>query len=49
MKVGLYATPGVQVIRSTSFYGLAFIRVVFKWGADHDFAYAQATLAPAGI
>ena len=45
MEIGLYATPGVQVIRSTSFYGLAFIRVVFKWGVDYDFAYAQATLA----
>jgi heavy metal efflux system protein len=45
MEIGLYATPGVQVIRSTSFYGLAFVRVVFKWGVDYDFAYAQATLA----
>jgi cobalt-zinc-cadmium resistance protein CzcA len=45
MEIGLYATPGVQVIRSTSFYGLAFIRVVFKWGVPYDFAYAQATLA----
>jgi cobalt-zinc-cadmium resistance protein CzcA len=45
MEIGLYTTPGVQVIRSTSFYGLAFIRVVFKWGVDYDFAYAQATLA----
>jgi len=45
MEIGLYATPGVQVIRSTSFYGLAFIRVVFKWGIPYDFAYAQATLA----
>jgi cobalt-zinc-cadmium resistance protein CzcA len=45
MEIGLYATPGVQVIRSTSFYGLAFIRVVFKWGVDYDFAFAQATLA----
>jgi heavy metal efflux system protein len=45
MEIGLYATPGVQIIRSTSFYGLAFVRVVFKWGVDYDFAYAQATLA----
>jgi heavy metal efflux system protein len=45
MEIGLYATPGVQVIRSTSFYGLSFIRVVFKWGVDYDFAYAQATIA----
>jgi cobalt-zinc-cadmium resistance protein CzcA len=45
MEIGLYATPGVQVIRSTSFYGLAFVRVVFKYGVDYDWAYAQATLA----
>jgi cobalt-zinc-cadmium resistance protein CzcA len=45
MEIGLYATPGVQVIRSTSFYGLAFIRVVFKWGVDYDFAFAQTILA----
>ncbi|MGD1083961.1 MAG: efflux RND transporter permease subunit [Verrucomicrobiota bacterium] len=45
MEIGLYATPKVHVIRSTSFYGLAFIRVVFDWGVDYDFAYAQATLA----
>jgi heavy metal efflux system protein len=45
MEIGLYATPGVQVIRSTSFYGLAFVRVVFKWGVDYDFAFAQATLS----
>jgi cobalt-zinc-cadmium resistance protein CzcA len=45
MEIGLYATPGVEVIRSTSFYGLAFVRVVFKWGVDYDFAFAQATLS----
>jgi heavy metal efflux system protein len=45
MEIGLYATPDVQIIRSTSFYGLAFVRVVFKWGIDYDFARAQATLA----
>src|SRR5271155_3520486 len=45
IEIGLYTTPGIQVIRSTSFYGLSFIRVVFKWGVDYDFAYAQATIA----
>jgi len=45
MEIALYSTPGVEVIRSTSFYGLAFVRVVFKWGVDYDFAYAQTTLA----
>ena len=29
IEVGLAATPGVDVIRSTSFYGLSFVRVVF--------------------
>jgi cobalt-zinc-cadmium resistance protein CzcA len=45
MEIALYTTPGVEVIRSTSFYGLSFVRVVFKWGVDYDFAFAQATLA----
>ena len=30
MEVGLAATPGVENIRSTSFYGLSFVRVTFK-------------------
>jgi cobalt-zinc-cadmium resistance protein CzcA len=45
MEIGLYSTPGIQVIRSTSFYGLSFIRVVFKYGVDYDFAYAQTVVA----
>jgi cobalt-zinc-cadmium resistance protein CzcA len=45
MEIGLYATPGVNVIRSTSFYGLSFIRVVFRYGIDYDFAYSQACVA----
>jgi len=45
MEVALYATPGVDNIRSTSFYGLSFIRVTFKYGVDYNFAYAQAALA----
>ena len=45
MEIGLYATPGIEVIRSTSFYGLSFIRVVFKWGVDYNFAYAQTAVA----
>lgn len=45
MEVALYATPGVHVIRSTSFYGLAFVRVVFDYGVPYDFAYAQACIA----
>jgi heavy metal efflux system protein len=45
MEVGLAATPGVDVIRSTSFYGLSFVRVVFKYGVDYYFAVTQAALS----
>jgi cobalt-zinc-cadmium resistance protein CzcA len=45
MEVGLYTTPGIDNIRSTSFYGLSFVRVTFKYGVDYSFAYAQAALA----
>src|SRR5271165_3693614 len=45
MEVGLAATPGVDNIRSTSFYGLSFVRVTFKYGVDYYFAYTQAALA----
>jgi cobalt-zinc-cadmium resistance protein CzcA len=45
IEIGLYTTPGIDVIRSTSFYGLSFIRVVFKYGVDYHFAYAQADIA----
>ncbi len=45
MEIGLYLTPGISVIRSTSFYGLSFVRVVFKYGVDYNFAYSQAAIA----
>jgi cobalt-zinc-cadmium resistance protein CzcA len=45
MEIGLYTTPGIDVIRSTSFYGLSFVRVTFKYGIDYYFAYAQASVA----
>jgi cobalt-zinc-cadmium resistance protein CzcA len=45
MEIGLYATPGIDVIRSTSFYGLSFVRVTFKYGVEYHFAYAQASVA----
>src|SRR5262252_9078062 len=45
MEVGLSPTPGVDLIRSTSFYGLSFVRVVFKYGVDFHFAYGQAAIA----
>jgi cobalt-zinc-cadmium resistance protein CzcA len=44
-EIGLYTTPGIDVIRSTSFYGLSFVRVTFKYGVDYNFAYAQASIA----
>ena len=42
---GLYTVPGIEVIRSTSFYGLSFVRVAFKYGVDYDFAYSQTAIA----
>ncbi len=44
IEVGLAATPGVDVIRSTSFYGLSFIRVTFQYGIDYYFALTQAAI-----
>jgi heavy metal efflux system protein len=44
LEVGLAATPGVEVIRSTSFYGLAFVRVVFQYGVDYYFALTQTQI-----
>jgi len=41
MEVGLYPTPGIESIRSTSFYGLSFVRVTFKYGIDYYFAYTR--------
>jgi cobalt-zinc-cadmium resistance protein CzcA len=45
IEIGLYTTPGIDVIRSTSFYGLSFVRVSFKYGVDYHFAYSQAAIA----
>jgi len=45
MEIGLYSTPGISNIRSTSFYGLSFVRVTFKYGVDYFFAYTQAALS----
>ncbi|MGB8006618.1 MAG: efflux RND transporter permease subunit [Terriglobales bacterium] len=44
-EIGLYTTPGIDIIRSTSFYGLSFVRVSFKYGVDYNFAFAQASIA----
>ncbi|HVR86763.1 MAG TPA: CusA/CzcA family heavy metal efflux RND transporter [Planctomycetota bacterium] len=45
MEVGLSVVPGVDVIRSTSFYGLSFVRVRFKYGTDFYFARTEASIA----
>lgn len=45
MEVGLYTTPGVVNVRSTSFYGLSFVRVTFKYGTDFYFALSQASIS----
>jgi cobalt-zinc-cadmium resistance protein CzcA len=45
MEIGLYSTPGIANIRSTSFYGLSFVRVTFKYNVEFYFAYTQAALA----
>ncbi len=44
IEVGLAATPGVDVIRSTSFYGLSFVRVVFNYGVGYYFALTQTAI-----
>jgi len=44
MEIGLYPTAGIDNIRSTSFYGLSFVRVTFNYGVDYYAAYTQAAL-----
>ncbi len=44
IEVGLATTPGVDVIRSTSFYGLSFVRVTFYYGVDYYFALTQTAV-----
>ena len=44
IEVGLAATPGVDIIRSTSFYGLSFVRVTFYYGVDYYFALTQTAI-----
>jgi len=41
MEIGLSTTPGVDMIRSTSFAGLSFVRVTFNYGVDYYFALTQ--------
>ena len=44
IEVGVSATPGINNIRSTSFYGLSFVRVTFDYGVDYYFALQQIGL-----
>ena len=45
LEVGLAPTPGVTNIRSTSFYGLSFVRVTFVYGIEYYFALQQAQIS----
>jgi heavy metal efflux system protein len=45
MEIGVYGTPGIANVRSTSFYGLSYLRVTFRYGIDYFFAYTQISLA----
>ena len=45
IEVGVAATPGINNIRSTSFYGLSFVRVTFDYGVDYYFALQQVGLS----
>src|ERR1700758_1333128 len=45
IEIALYPTPGVVNIRSTSFYGLSFVRATFAYGVDFYFALAQASIS----
>lgn len=44
IEIGLYSTPGVVNIRSTSFYGLSFVRVTFQYGVDYYAAKTQVAI-----
>jgi heavy metal efflux system protein len=45
MEIGVYSAPGIANVRSTSFYGLSYLRVTFRYGIDFYFAYTQIALA----
>ena len=44
MEIGLATTLGVDNIRSTSFYGLSFVRVTFKYGVDYVSAVSRIAI-----
>src|SRR5215471_13410039 len=41
LEVALAGMPGLQYIRSTSLFGLSFIRVQFSYDTDYNFALQQ--------
>ena len=45
LEVGVAPTPGVTNIRSTSFYGLSFVRVTFEYGVEYYFALQQTQIS----
>jgi cobalt-zinc-cadmium resistance protein CzcA len=45
IEVGVAAIPGAHNIRSTSLYGLSFVRVTFDYGVDYYFAYQQTAIS----
>jgi cobalt-zinc-cadmium resistance protein CzcA len=45
IEVGVAVVPGVEIIRSTSFYGLSFVRVRFRYGVDYYFARTETAIA----
>jgi cobalt-zinc-cadmium resistance protein CzcA len=44
LEVGLAVTPGLNNVRSTSFYGLSFVRLTFNYDVDYYFALEQTQL-----
>ncbi|MDE2155548.1 MAG: efflux RND transporter permease subunit [Xanthomonadaceae bacterium] len=44
IELGVATTLGVDNIRSTSFYGLSFVRVTFKYGVDYNSAYTRTAI-----
>ena len=48
IEVGIATTPGLEYLRSISFYGLSFVRAQFHYGVDYYFALQQ-TLNRLGI
>ena len=45
LEVGLATTPGLKNVRTTSFYGLSFVRLTFDYGVDYYFALLHTQLS----